>query len=101
MVVQTKWRGRVARKWLHRERKRWKKAARSLHPEVFDNWFDNADRYVHDHEVSVCTRQTAARPLCSHSTRCAQEAEWKWPYEQSEEWRGNIHAAYLAGKEVR
>ena len=63
MVVQTKWRGRVARKWLHRERKRWKKAARSLHPEVFDNWFDNADRYVHDHEVSVCTRQTAARPL--------------------------------------
>jgi hypothetical protein len=29
-----------------------------------------------------------------------QDAEWKWPYEQSEEWRGNIHAAYLAGKEV-
>lgn len=48
---QTKWRGRMARKWMHRERKRWKKAARSLHAEVFANWFDNTDRYVHDHEV--------------------------------------------------
>jgi hypothetical protein len=64
---------------MHRERKRWKKAARSLHAEVFSNWFDNTDRYVHDHE----------------------DSEWKWPYEQSEEWRGNIHAAYLAGKELR
>eukprot|EP01043_Picozoa_sp_COSAG02_P065351 COSAG02_NODE_9828_length_2099_cov_2.043500_4_plen_31_part_01 len=31
---------------MHRERKRWKKAARSLHAEVFSNWFDNTDRYV-------------------------------------------------------
>lgn len=77
--IQTVWRGRVARKWLYREQKRWKKAARSLHPEVFENWFDSKDRYQQDHE----------------------DQEWKWPYEQSEEWRGNIHAAYLAGKELR
>jgi hypothetical protein len=51
LEIQTKWRGRMARKWMHRERKRWKKAARSLHAEVLANWFDNTDRYVHDHEV--------------------------------------------------
>ena len=48
---QTIWRGKVARKWLHKQRKRAKKAARSLYPEVFENWFDSTDRYQHDHEV--------------------------------------------------
>eukprot|EP01051_Picozoa_sp_SAG22_P002101 SAG22_NODE_90_length_21067_cov_8.490843_5_plen_1250_part_00 len=77
--IQTNWRGRIARKWLHRERKRWKKADRSLYPEIYDSWFDHADRFHYGHE----------------------DMEARWPYEQSEEWRGNIHAAYLAGKELR
>ena len=110
MYDQTMWRGRIARKWMHRERKRWKKAARSLHAEVFSNWFDNTDRYVHDHEVKSCyvaiSPAAIASTVASFSTRIVlrawvvQDSEWKWPYEQSEEWRGNIHAAYLAGKEV-
>ena len=79
LKIQTKWRGRIARKWLHRERKRWKKADRSLHAEIYDSWFDHADRFHFGHE----------------------DMEARWPYEQSEEWRGNIHAAYLAGKELR
>ena len=79
LKIQTKWRGRIARKWLHREKKRWKKADRSLHPEIYDSWFDHADRFHYGHE----------------------DMEGRWPYEQSEEWRGNIHAAYLAGKELR
>ena len=51
---------------MHRERKRWKKAARSLHAEVFSNWFDNTDRYVHDHEVRVLLgRHDHHAPQCS------------------------------------
>jgi len=77
--LQKQWRGKQARRWLRHRKRVKKKDSRSKSRTITEAWMDQGDKRTNDFE----------------------EQEEQWPYERTEQWRGDIQSAFQAGKDLR